>query len=125
VDVTGYASDLGTFVLVARVEGTTQVPARGPGQGGEMGLSAYPNPARGGATIRFSLGSPQAVTVRIFDVAGHVVRRFMTNRPMPAGEQQLVWDGLSDSGTRLHAGVYFVKVQIGSGSAARKVVLIQ
>lgn len=71
---------------------------------------AYPNPTRGAAAIHFNLDQGGAdVSVRIFDVAGRLVRA-LPARYFGPGEQHLHWDGADDRGQGVSTGMYFARV---------------
>jgi hypothetical protein len=84
---------------------------------------AQPNPARAGAhvALRFLLARPQAVRLRIFDVAGREVARLA--QVGTAGENVAHWDGRRADGGRAAAGVYFYALD-GAPRAASKLVLL-
>jgi hypothetical protein len=88
-------------------------------------LPGYPNPFREGTTFRIDLSSPTAVTVAIYDPAGHLVRRVLTRQPLPTGRNEVFWDGLDASGTSVPVGVYFVRVEAGRFQKIQKVTLIR
>jgi hypothetical protein len=78
-----------------------------------------PNPYRPGAPILLSVRAGDArVAVRIYSVRGQLLRTLYDGVP-GTGSHSLPWDGFSDEGTRLHAGVYFLRAQIG-GLEVRK-----
>jgi flagellar hook assembly protein FlgD len=62
------------------------------------------------ATILFGLAKHDRVRVRIFDVAGRLVRT-LTDRRFPSGEHRLVWDGVDDRGRSMARGVYFTRIE--------------
>ncbi len=73
---------------------------------------AYPNPASGSATIRFSLAKPAGVTITLIDLTGTTVRTMLSGRLLGAGEQSLTFD--TDG---LAAGAYFYRIDAGETSA--------
>ncbi len=82
-----------------------------------------PNPARGSIAVRYSVARAGRVRLDVYDAGGRRVRR-LVDRESPGGAGVASWDGVSDSGARLGAGVYFVRL-VGPGtSAARRVVLL-
>ena len=87
-----------------------------------LGLSA-PNPIRGTASISYTLGREGAVTLTIYDVAGSVTRRLMARQPQRAGDHEIGWDGRGDRGRQVAAGVYFVRLESGTSSLTRKLVV--
>jgi hypothetical protein len=69
----------------------------------------YPNPTRGAAKFTFSLNRAALVSVKIFTIAGRLVRVLP---PVPCGfdYNQLEWDGLDKDGQPLANGVYLYKL---------------
>jgi hypothetical protein len=82
---------------------------------------ARPNPSAG--LSRLSLELPAAGRVRydVLDVAGRVVCSRDLGR-QDAGRHTLEWDGRDGRGARVHAGLYWVRVQSGTGEARQRVV---
>lgn len=83
--------------------------------------SISPNPGRDGATIAFSAPSWQPGTVELFTLDGRLVRRWSVDAG-PARSLQYRWDGRDDRGMSAPAGVYFVRVDCGGRSDARRLV---
>jgi hypothetical protein len=84
--------------------------------------AAAPNPCRGRTLVRYDLPQPTALSLRIYDVAGRLVRELTRNPAHPAGRHGVVWDGRNTSGRVVAPGVYFVRLETGELSATRKVV---
>jgi transposase len=75
--------------------------------------------------LRFGLVKSEHVSVRLYDVAGRLVRT-VADRVFTAGEHVLPWDGLDRNGAQAARGIYFLKVQrSGSVDVAHKVVLLK
>jgi glucose/arabinose dehydrogenase/PKD repeat protein len=87
-------------------------------------LGAVPNPFNPSTRIRFRVASGGSATLRIFDVAGRLVRGFDLRR-VPAGEQAVPWDGTTDSGSRLATGVYIARLDAADGAHTMKIVLMR
>ncbi|MCK4511555.1 T9SS type A sorting domain-containing protein, partial [bacterium] len=94
----------------------------GPGTGTEGNevfvtklSQARPNPFNPTTTIAYSLAGRSNVAIRVYDVAGRVVRTLVDGEA-EAGPHTIVWDGTTDSGERAASGVYFVKME-GTGDA--------
>ncbi len=84
-----------------------------------------PNPFNPETAIRYSVGSPGAVTIRIFNASGALVRS-LVDRPHAAGAYTVRWNGTDDHGRRLGSGVYFYEIQTAGGFRdARKLVLLK
>jgi len=84
-----------------------------------------PNPFNPETTIRYSVSAPGAVTIRIFNAAGALVRT-LVDKPHSAGPYTVRWNGTDDLGRRLGSGVYFYEIQAASGyHESRKLVLLK
>jgi len=86
--------------------------------------SAFPNPFRQQATIRFALARPAAVRLSIYDVGGRRVATLIEG-PLLAGEHRRVWDGRDDAGRVVAGGAYFYRLEAGSWRAAGRVLKLR
>jgi predicted outer membrane repeat protein len=85
---------------------------------------AYPNPFNPEVTLAFELDRARRVSVKVYDVAGRLVRTLVDGR-RAAGPHRVVWDGLDSSGRMGASGVYFVRVSSEGWSDSRKIVLLK
>ena len=85
---------------------------------------AFPNPFDQNMTIALSLRATGPASVGVFDVAGRKVRSLVQG-VQPAGERLVTWDGRDDSGSRLGAGVYMLRLDAGGHSETRAVRLVK
>lgn len=83
-----------------------------------------PNPFSSVARIPFGVASGGRLTVKVYDVAGRLVRT-VEDRTLPAGDYELTWDGRDGGGKRVANGVYFVRLTAPGGSLTRKAVLLK
>ena len=87
-------------------------------------LGAQPNPFNPSTAIRFELPQAAAVTLRILDVRGRVVRVLLDGVARPPGRHAVSWDGRSSAGTPQPSGVYVAELRaLGAARAARLVLL--
>ncbi len=87
----------------------------------------FPNPFNPQTTISFDLPGRDdrevmPVRLEIFDIRGRLLKTLFEGE-LEAGHYQFSWDGRDDSGTMLPSGVYFYRLDSGSWSSARKMVL--
>ncbi len=85
----------------------------------------YPNPFNPATTIRYELSEPAAVTLRIFDLAGHAVRTLVDGQSMTMGAHEVVWRGRDDTGRIAPGGVYFVQMDAGDVHQALRMTLLK
>ena len=85
---------------------------------------AFPNPFDQNMTIALALSHQGPASVGVFDVAGRKVRSLLQG-VQPAGERLVTWDGRDDSGARLGAGVYMLRLDTGGHSETRAVRLVR
>jgi hypothetical protein len=83
-----------------------------------------PNPFTGTTTVEFSVARAGHVEIGVYDVSGRLVRRLLDGEQR-AGAQKIFWNGVSDSGAKLGAGVYFVRLVAPAFRVTRKSVLIR
>jgi hypothetical protein len=84
----------------------------------------FPNPFNPVTKIEFGLATPAAVSLRIYDAAGRLVR-VLANGPLASGRYAKIWDGRDGSGGSVSSGVYFYRLDAGSYSQTRKMVLLK
>jgi flagellar hook capping protein FlgD len=103
---------------------TTTSVIPGPPSGGDLGLQAWPNPARGSTELSFSLDRSQRVLVGVFAVDGRRVRT-LSRGVLGAGEHHLTWDGRDDAGHAVANGVYFAGLETASGRTTRRIARVR
>jgi len=86
----------------------------------------YPNPFNIATAIRYSLSEskPTQTVVRILNILGQEVKT-MVDEEQSAGEYQVVWDGLDNSGKPVASGVYLYSISSGRFYAVKKLILIK
>jgi len=80
----------------------------------------------GGEPVRLQARGPAAADVRleIFDVRGRRVARLYRGA-LPPGGQEFLWQGSSETGRRLPAGVYLARLAVGKQTASAKLILLR
>lgn len=91
-----------------------------------LALRASPNPSRDDLMIELSNpgGAVDDARVAVFDLAGREVAR-LWDHSLPAGTTRIDWNGMTSQGTRLPAGVYLVRAQVGTTALMKRVVRVQ
>ena len=106
------------------VGGVTPVPDT-PVALGPVLQQNYPNPFNPQTTIKFELPAPAAMSLRVFDLSGRLVRVLLDGQMVADGPQEAIWDGRDDSGSRVASGTYFYRLEGGQLSETRSMVLVK
>jgi len=85
---------------------------------------AFPNPMNPTATIKYSIGTPGKVQLRVFDVSGRVIRT-LVDETKTAGAYSVIWDGKNDGGERVASGVFFYQLNAPGSELNKKIVILQ
>ena len=89
---------------------------------------SYPNPFNSTTTISYELYTAGWITLKIYNVKGQVVTS-LVNGIQPAGKYQIIWNGLSATGSELPSGIYFYRLErasaYGALSEVQKMVLLK
>jgi hypothetical protein len=83
---------------------------------------AHPNPFNPATKIGFALPRDCRVQLRIYDVAGRLVRT-LVDRELIAGEHVVTWRGDDNSGRRVASGIYNCRLEAGEFEGSQKVLL--
>lgn len=92
-----------------------------------IGARVWPNPSNGEARVELSVpgssryDAPVQAEARLADLQGRTVR-MLHSGPLARGVTSLIWDGRSDSGQRLGAGIYFVRLTTPLGVSIARLV---
>lgn len=81
------------------------------------GLTVSPQPVAKTATISFTLSSAAAVTVKVIDSSGAVVRTLLSDMAKASGQVGVTWDRKNSAGRRVAAGSYRVVVDATASGA--------
>jgi hypothetical protein len=101
------------------------VPETGVGSESMIIEPNYPNPFNPGTMIRYSLQEPARVKIRIYDVAGRLVRTLALDSPTDAGLNEVSWNGRNDLGRDVPSGLYFVRIHASREVGTGKMLLIR
>lgn len=85
---------------------------------------SQPNPFNPQTEIRFETPSDGRASVRIYDVAGRLVRK-LVDEELAAGTHVRTWNGADDRGQRVSSGVYLYRLEFGRQSATKKLSLVK
>jgi hypothetical protein len=85
----------------------------------------HPNPFNPSTTISFTLSEESTVSLRVYDVAGRLVKDLIPNEGLPAGKKDIVWNGTDAHGKLVSTGVYFYVLDTGTERATRRMALVK
>ena len=83
-----------------------------------------PNPFNPLTRIAFGLERPASATLRIYDATGRLVAAIFDG-DRPAGNYVETWDGRNMQGQGVASGVYFYRLEAGSFTQTRKMILLR
>jgi hypothetical protein len=84
----------------------------------------FPNPFNPKTRIQFSMKEKGLVTLKVYNVAGQLVRT-LVNEVRDAGPHEILWHGDNDRGSSVASGVYFYKMDTKQFSQTKKMVLLR
>jgi len=73
-------------------------------------VGCYPNPFNPSVDIKFRLSEPGTVSLRIYDVAGRMVRS-LPEKQLDCGRHTVRWDGSDENGRPCASGIYFYRLE--------------
>ena len=83
-----------------------------------------PNPSRGGVAVAFALPAPAQASLRVYDLAGRLVRT-LASRDFAAGRHVVPWDRRSDRGIAASPGVYLCELRACGERRVGRLVLLK
>ncbi len=85
----------------------------------DMLLQNYPNPFNPTSTIEFALSSKAHTRLTIYNLLGQLVD-ILVDKPLSAGHYEVEFNG-----AELPSGIYFYRLETGSKTLNRKMILIK
>ncbi|MGE5679411.1 MAG: T9SS type A sorting domain-containing protein [Bacillota bacterium] len=80
----------------------------------------YPNPFNPSTTIKFSIPQNGSVTLVIYNIIGEKVATLINGQDFKSGSYQVSFDG-----SKLASGVYLYRLNYGSNSMTKKMMLLK
>ena len=84
----------------------------------------YPNPFNPTTSLSYDLPEAAQVRIVIYNTLGQEVRT-LVNASQPAGRYTVEWDGQDRRGNRVGSGVYLYRMDAGSFSQTRRMLLLK
>ena len=81
------------------------------------GVTAAPTAI--GAEVSFTLSADADVSATVMNLAGRPVRRVTTAKPCTTGRNTVLWNATSDSGLKVPAGMYLMRIEANAPDGSR------
>jgi len=112
-------------LTLARFEGDATTAAADAGAAARLRFVAVkPNPFNPSALITYEVPAKERVELKIFDVAGRLIRTLVDGMTDP-GLHTSHFDGRTNAGEELASGVYFLELSAGGLRLTKKVSLVR
>ena len=104
--------------------GVEQEEVDGPLSAGFRLNPSVPNPVSDHALLAFNLPRSVTTTLILYDLTGRRVKT-LAQGPREAGYHVIRWDGDDDAGRKVTPGIYFYRLDAGSQSLTRRLVVVR
>jgi len=84
----------------------------------------HPNPFNPATMIQFDISATGPVCLEVYDILGRRVTTLIED-VLSAGRHRVLFDGTNEYGTPLSSGVYFYRLQAGTFTELKKMVLLK
>jgi hypothetical protein len=84
-----------------------------------------PNPFNPRTVIRYELAEASPVRLRVYDVAGRLLRVLVDRRLAAPGAHAVTWDGRDDTGRHAPSGTYLCRLIAGDRAATIRMTLVR
>jgi hypothetical protein len=83
-----------------------------------------PNPFHDGTAMAFNLPTAARTKINVYDVAGRKIAT-VVDRQFPAGRHSVEWNGTDSAGGHVPAGIYFYRLEAGSHTSTKKMIVLR
>ena len=94
-------------------------------QGSLRSVDNFPNPFNPRTVVAFDLARSAEVSVKIYDVAGRLVKVLESGRQFAAGLHHVTWNGADNTGRTVASGVYHARVEDGEAVMTKSMMLLK
>ena len=84
----------------------------------------FPNPFNPSTHVRYQLARPGQVDLKIFNVAGQLIKTLVSKR-QDGGYYQIVWRGDNNRGNQVASGVYFCRLETPGYTKSMKMIVVR
>jgi len=115
------ADETGVIVTVPEVSGVE--PALPPSR---LALRQnVPNPFNPTTSITFELPGQMAVSLRVYDISGRLVRNLIDDKIFGQGNGAVTWNACDSHGNLMPSGTYFYRLEVGDYVETKKMTLLK
>jgi hypothetical protein len=123
-EVLTFSTNMHGMQFLRLVESTEVAAAPHGGYTTRVVTGNAPNPFTESTSIQFALPQASTASVRVFDIAGRLVRT-LVDQPLEAGSHVMVWDGRDGAGVKSPSGVYFYEVEAAGQRVAKRMLRLR
>jgi len=81
-------------------------------------VSVHPNPFNPVTTISYTLAEPEDISIQVYNISGqHIVT--LIDGHESSGTRSIMWNGMSQAGNKVSAGIYLLHVVMKGSKGAR------
>ena len=84
----------------------------------------YPNPFNPETNIDYDLADESMVSLKVYDMKGILVKTLLSEK-QSSGYKTVKWDGTSDFGQKVSAGLYLYRIQTEGFTTTKKMALLK
>lgn len=84
----------------------------------------YPNPFNPSTVIKYQVPQNSYVKLAIYDISGRVIKT-LVNGQQEAGYYSINWDGNTEAGSKVASGMYIYRIEAGSFTSVKKMLLMK
>jgi len=86
-------------------------------------LQNYPNPFNPETNIKYALPEESYVLIEVYNILGKKITTILDTE-MQEGYHIVKWDGRNSTGQKVSAGIYLVRMKVGSFEKTQKMMLL-
>ncbi len=90
----------------------------------EYSFEMYPNPFNPSINIAYQVAEEGKVELKIYNILGQQIKELVNENRMP-GKYQLEWNGMTEDGTSVSSGIYFLVLNSKSFRESKKIVMLK
>lgn len=102
----------------------SDAPTAGPTSVGVPRIEPWPSPFEDHTVLRYQVGRPGHVRLAVHDAQGARLATLVESE-RGLGTHTVEWNGRTDRGAPVPAGVYYLRLETPDGRSARKLVRIR